>query len=330
MRDQSSNRVPYFSNMSMESDTYGSPFAHLLGQQRAKDLLCRVLVSGRIAHAYLFRGPDGVGKRRFAHAMAKALNCRVAGPAAWCGHCPSCKKFESGNHPDYHVESPEKGAIKIDRIREVSKLLAYAPYESMRRVVVIEDVHTMRSEAANSLLKTLEEPPEGNVLILTAEMAKGVLNTITSRCQIVPFFSLSDEDTARVLVKEGLMQDEALLLARLAEGSPGRGLTLKKMEMVGLWRKTVTVLTDPQNRKEAHCAILLQLAGEIAELKEHISVFLSLLRLWLHDRSLKEQLSHREQERIWAKLDAIDMAEKELARNCNRALVCEILLFRLQ
>ena len=83
--------------------------------------------------------------------------------------------------------SPEKGVIKIDQIRRLTRELSYPPYESLMRVVVLEDVHTMRREAANSLLKTLEEPPENNLLILTAEASQEILATLTSRCQVVPF-----------------------------------------------------------------------------------------------------------------------------------------------
>jgi len=127
----------------MQPNLQKSPFSHLLGQQRAKSLLERSLGSGRIAHAYLFRGPGGVGKKLFAAAMAKALNCRTSGPASACDSCVSCKKYLSENHPDYVVESPEKEAIKIERIRELTKSLSYPPYESERRVIVLENVHTI-------------------------------------------------------------------------------------------------------------------------------------------------------------------------------------------
>ena len=307
------------------------PFSGLLGQKRARSFLRRSLVSGRIAHAYLFRGPDGVGKKRFAFAMAKALNCRDRGPVMWCDSCPSCKKFTTGNHPDFHVESPDKGAIKIDRVREIAKSLTFPPYESERRVVVMEDVHTMRAEAANSLLKTLEEPPGGNILILTAETSKHVLQTIVSRCQGIPFYALSYGDTAEILKSRlGLDEEAALLLARLAEGSPGRAETLMEKEMVDLWKKVIAFLSDSRNKSDRQCGTLLQLAEEIALVKEHLPTFFSLLRLWLRDILIENYGSGEALEDIFIKLKAIDRAERELARNCNRALVCEILLFRLQ
>lgn len=315
----------------MIEDGKTTAFSGFLGQQRAKLLLSRSLASGRIAHAYLFRGPDGVGKKLFAAAMARALNCRVSGPERGCGECISCKKHLSGNHPDYIVESPEKGVIKIDRVRELNKSLSYPPYESSRRVVVFEDIHTMRAEAANSLLKTLEEPPEGNVLILTAEASKNILPTISSRCQVIPFFYLSLEETWRILREDnGLGREESSVLARLSEGSPGRALVLQKSAMVEIWQKVISVLAKPKYNSNLHNGVILQLAEEVAELKENLPPFLGLLRLWLRDVLVDNEENQAGAKEVFDKIKAIDMAEQQLARNCNRSLVCEILLFRLQ
>lgn len=322
----------------MQLTPQNSPFSGLLGQQRAKSLLERSLGSGRIAHAYLFRGPGGVGKKLFAAAMAKALNCRTSGPASACDRCVSCKKYLSGNHPDYVVESPEKEAIKIERIRELTKSLSYPPYESERRVIVLENVHTMRAEAANSLLKTLEEPPAGNVLILTAETSKNVLPTIRSRCQIIPFFPLSVAETSQILKDvHGIGEEKARLLARLSEGSPGTALLLDKMDMITTWKGVVSMLSDPSYLEERNCPTVLKWAQQMAELKEHLPPLLGLLRIWLRDMlgdtvaaDSSNQLPYRDRNRVFEGLAAIDRAEQELSRNCNRALVCEILLFRLQ
>ncbi len=319
----------------MQQHPENSPFSKLLGQQRAKSLLERSLISGRIAHAYLFRGPGGVGKKLFAAAMAKALNCRTAGPSKACEQCVSCRKYLSGNHPDYLVESPEKEAIKIERIRELSKALSYPPYESERRVIVLENVHTMRAEAANCLLKTLEEPPPGNVLILTAETSKNVLPTIRSRCQIIPFFPLNITETAQILRDDhGIDGEQAQPLARLSEGSPGKALLLDKTDMINTWKGVTEVLNEPGYLEDRHCPTILKWAQHMADLKENLPPLLGLLRIWLRDMldddSGIASLPHRSRERVFAGMAAIDRAEQELARNCNRALVCEILLFRLQ
>jgi DNA polymerase-3 subunit delta' len=319
-------------------------FAHLRGQKQARLLLGRSLASDRLAHAYLFRGPDGVGKQLFARSLAAAVNCRQTEGLEACGICPSCKKFRSGNHPDFHVISPEKGTIKIDRIRELIRLLSYAPYESGMRVVLLEDIHTMRQEAANSLLKTLEEPPADNLLILTAETTRDLLGTISSRCQTIPFYSLNQEDTVAILREQVPELDEkaARLLARLSEGRPGQALLLHKSDIVTTWQELTTLLNDSPLDPARDVGHLLRGAEKMATLKEELPSLLGLLRLWIRDL-LAGSCQERDTpptngtlskswnfNQLFAKLQAINRAEQELARNCNRALVCEVLLFKLQ
>lgn len=321
-------------------------FTQLLGQDKAKRLLSRSLAAGRVPHAYIFKGPEGVGKRLFARGLAAAVNCRDKERIGACGICSSCKKFRSMNHPDFQAISPEKGVIKIDQIRRLTKELSYPPYESTMRVVVLEDVQTMRREAANSLLKTLEEPPENNLLILTAEASQEILATLTSRCQVVPFGRLSVDDTVTILVQQGVERETALLLARLSEGSPGKALLFHKTEMIDLWRKLVSFLSDKAIDADRDVGELLHLAENMASLKEELPSLLGLLKIWLKDLLLGGVEDGAETEKgtlsvkicnssefftkLHAKLHAIDRAERELARNCNRNLVCEVLLFKLQ
>ena len=326
-------------------------FSRLLGQEKAKFLLGRALASGQLAHAYLFRGPDGVGKQLFARSLAAAVNCRRRQGMDACGDCPSCRKYSSENHPDFLVISPEKGVIKIDRIREMIQALSYPPYESAVRVVLLEDIHTLRPEAANSLLKTLEEPPDNNLLILTAAAARDVLITISSRCQVIPFFSLGQEETAQILLRElpGLDPETARLLARLSEGCPGQALLLYRQEMVAIWREVVALISDPGLDGNRDVGMLLQAAETMAALKEDLIPLLGLLRIWLrdllfadtsgldgHESAAVAEETRGHKRRCWNsrqlfdKLQAVDRAEKELGRNCNRTLVCEVLLFQLQ
>lgn len=322
---------------------YNAPlcYSQLSGQKKAKKLLARTLAGDRLPHGFLFKGPDGVGKCLYGRGIAAFLNCKNSSPAGACGICASCRKLHSGNHPDFSIVHPDKGAIKIDQVRELVKSLSYPPYESAQRVVVLEDVHTMRREAANSLLKILEEPPPGNLLILTADSSREILPTLTSRCQVIPFMPLSREETSAILIAHGIEESDARLLARLADGSPGTALTLHKAEMVGLWREIVTVLSDPAVHVNRDVGLILRLAEKMAAMKEHLPTFLALLRLWIRDLLLSEEeilsllglnhvLKSWSSKELFDKLQAIDRAEFELARNCNKNLVCEVLLFTLQ
>ncbi len=312
------------------------------GQKQAKNLLGRSIASDRLAHAYLFRGPEGVGKQLFARALSAAVNCNAGNGLTGCGVCSSCIKFGADSHPDFLLVSPEKGAIKIDQIRKLIKKLSFAPYEAKIRVVLIEDVHTMRQEAANSLLKTLEEPPENNLLILTADSAGKVLQTIISRCQTIPFYSLTFDETADILRRDNseLDLETALLLARLSEGSPGKAMLYHRRELVGFWKDLIALLTDPGNHGDKEVSRLLHIAESMAGLKEDLTHLFGLIRLWIRDclfdlygqETDTQILNTRKDwnsEQYFAKLQAIDQAEKELNRNCNRTLVCEVLLFQL-
>ncbi len=334
----------------MEDAGQGICFTGLLGQDKAKKLILRTLAAGRLPHALLFRGPEGVGKQLFARGMAAALNCRSHDQPGACGNCLSCRKYRSGNHPDFLVISPEKGAIKIEQVRRMVQALSYPPYESAIRIVLLEDVHTMRSEAANSLLKTLEEPPEDNLLILTADSSREVLPTIASRCQVLPFHNLSEEDTVRILAEQPDRPDlqTARLLARLSEGSPGRAAVFLKTGMIATLKRVISVVTELDFASDKELSSLLRTAELMAEQKEHLPSFLGLLRIWLRDELMLAcgltmryesadllpagegvRRKKRSVRQLFASLQALNRAERELARNCNRVLVCEVLLFTL-
>lgn len=319
-----------------------SEVQQLVGQHQAQKLLARSIATDRLAHAYLFRGPEGVGKQLFARKLAAAINCQENRGIEACGVCGSCKKMAVGSHPDFLHVFPEKGAIKIAQVRELTKQLSFAPYEAQTRVVLLEDVHTMRQEVANSLLKTLEEPPANNILILTADSAGNVLQTIISRCQSIPFYSLTAEETKLVLMQqeEEIDFETATLLARLSEGSPGKGLLFYEKGLVPLRDELVAFLANASSGSDQNTGRLLLLAEGMAALRENLSHLLGLIRLWLRDclfvfygyegdvESVNTQKGWNSHQ-YFAKLQAVDRAEQELLRNCNRSLVCEVLLFQL-
>jgi len=260
-------------------------------------------------------------------------------PGRACGECLSCRKLKSGNHPDFLVIEAEKGAIKIDQVREMSRAITYPPYESPYRVVVMRDVHTMQVAAANSLLKTLEEPPPGNILILTAEASREVLPTIVSRCQTLPFLPLAEADTLAIIKRllPEIDEETARLLARLSDGSPGRAIALHEYDMILLLRRLLAALAASANSPTEAVLALLPLAEEISEQKDNLPLFLELLRtalaapLFSHGEFLLADSSPGgfNSQEISGRLRHIDTALRQLARNCNRALVCEVLLLRL-
>ncbi|MFC1837292.1 DNA polymerase III subunit delta' [Thermodesulfobacteriota bacterium] len=324
-------------------------FKHILGHEKAKHLLREAAAKNRIAHAYLFRGPDGVGKRRAALTLAAYLNCKNPLEDDACCSCASCRKYNSGNHPDLIHIVPDGAAIKIGQVRELKKQLAFPPLEAAIRVIILEDTHTMRREAANSLLKTLEEPAPNNLLILTADQSGDILPTIISRCQVIPFGPLDHEDMARILMEENqLEKTQALALSSAAEGSPGRAKLLLEENLLALRQEVVEQLLALQNSKPEAVEQVFRLADKTAALKENIYELLALLRLWYRDLvlvksgspepavaskdladSLPEAKNRWSISQLHEKLYRLDLAERQLLRNCNRTLVLETLFFDL-
>ncbi|MEX0702359.1 MAG: DNA polymerase III subunit delta' [Planctomycetales bacterium] len=198
------------------------------------EMFRRSLARGRLAHAYLFAGPAGAGKRLFAHALAQCLFCERFADAELeaCGECPACRMMAAGTHPDFHVVrllSAKKELLIAQfagegetRGREgLCHDLSLRPMSASRRFAIIDDADRLRMESANALLKTLEEPPERAVIVLIAENAEALLPTVRSRCQLVRFAPLPDADVAELLLALEWVADrpEAESIAALCEGS---------------------------------------------------------------------------------------------------------------
>jgi DNA polymerase-3 subunit delta' len=182
----------------------------------------------RVPHAYLFTGISGVGKTSTAKAFTMTLNCDAPSGLDGCGACPSCRKILNGNFPDFISLEPDGQNIKIEQIRELNRTLGYAPYAGGYRVCVIQRAGAMTGEAANSFLKTLEEPPPGNIFVLNATEPRDLLPTIVSRCQRVSFRPLKAEEIIGISIREDsdLDSPSAEILARAADGSLGRALQM--------------------------------------------------------------------------------------------------------
>ena len=216
-------------------------FSRIIGQEKAKRFLENVMRRERVPHAYLFTGIPGIGKTSTAKAFCMTLNCSALSGFDGCGVCPSCRKILSGNFPDFITIEPDGQKIKIEQIRELNRSLGYAPLSGGFRVCVIHRAETMTGEAANSFLKTLEEPPSGNIFVLNATEPRDLLPTIVSRCQRVSFRPLKTEEIIRRLNKETDLDGSSVaVLARAADGSLGRALEMGEsnyLERRGIWLK---------------------------------------------------------------------------------------------
>ena len=197
-------------------------FKEIIGQEKAAGILQNALAANRLAHAYLFEGPPGVGKVFTALNFAKALNCldRPQNVYDCCDRCVSCKKIQDHNHVDVSWLKALKGKfeISIDQIRQIEQQINLKPYEARYKVFCIPDAELMTSDAQNALLKTLEEPPLKSVIILTTAGSHKLYPTIVSRCQAVKFSLLSPDDVRGMLVKRyGISLQEGHFLAHISQ-----------------------------------------------------------------------------------------------------------------
>lgn len=222
-------------------------FRDIKGQDRAIEYLENSMANNRIAHAYLFSGPEGVGKKLAALNFAKALNCIEKPGARPCDLCRSCKKIDAFNHPDVSLLKPEKegSVIKIDDIRAMIMSIGRKPYEGRYKVVMIEEADAMRYDAQNALLKTLEEPPPESVLVLVTGNIKALFPTIVSRAQVIGFFPLNIGDVKSILTDVHKIDDvTAQILSRLSAGKPGEALRYMDAEFSRKRSRIINGLID--------------------------------------------------------------------------------------
>lgn len=244
----------------------------ILGHEWAVDLLQENLRRGSPRHAYLFTGPQGVGRRTLAIRFSQALNCpKSSEPGVPCGKCRTCRQIEHLKHPDLHLLQAETlgGILKVDQVRELQHQLFLAPYEARYRVALLLRFEEANDSAANALLKTLEEPPPQVILILTADNAERLLPTIASRCEHLRLRPLSVQD-----LKEGLEShweipaDQAELFAHISGGRPGYAIRLSREPERLRWRETC--LNDHHNLLAASRVKRFAFADKLARNKDEL------------------------------------------------------------
>ena len=279
------------------------------GQQQAERLLGSALSDGRLAHAYLFAGPEGTGKLTSALALASAVMCRES--ETWCGECRHCRRIAGLDHPDARITLPTlksttpeevselmrarvrdgitplrvrgNSYIGIDHIRELEGRLARPAFESGWRVEILVDAHRMTQQAANALLKSLEEPPEDTLIVLLTSAMQWLLPTIRSRAHLVRFGRVEPAVITEELLRRcGIDRDAAERLAAASDGSPGRALAMaaEGEEPSG---EAVTLL---KRIREAESETeLIGLAGSVAKTEgtEGARELLAGLRTIVHD-----------------------------------------------
>jgi DNA polymerase III subunit delta' len=280
------------------------PFRDIVGHRRLLTLVASAVERASLPPSLIFAGPEGVGKRTAALALAQLVNCPtpvnvaasgqglqaasdVDGDATFldaCGVCASCTRIARLVHADVHVVEPgDTGVIKVDQVRDVVERTGYRPFEGRRRVVIVDEAEAMLSEAQNALLKTLEEPPPASMFVLVSSRPDELLPTVRSRCQRLRFGRLDAADVAAVLQqRHEFSAADAHAAASASDGSVGAALEGGSSSLVDARDVAQEVLqfvaatTDARRRLES--AKMLSGSGDREELRRRLRAMASMLR----------------------------------------------------
>lgn len=251
----------------------------IVGHEWAVDFLSHSIQNGHLVHAYLFVGPSHIGKTALALNYAQALNCLDSD--APCGQCSACRKIERGVHPDVRLVEPEGSVLKIDQVRTLQHEVALSPYEGRWRVYILPEFHRATTEAANCLLKTLEEPPSRVIIILTALRIEMLLPTVVSRCQILSLRPLPIGQVQDALEERGVEPEEAALVARLSGGRIGWAILAASNP--ALLEGRTRYLEVLENALERGRIYRMQAADQLSRHPENLPDILEMWLSWWRD-----------------------------------------------
>ncbi|HYY24819.1 MAG TPA: DNA polymerase III subunit delta' [Candidatus Udaeobacter sp.] len=320
-------------------------FAEIIGHSRQIGTLRHALAKGRLHHAYLFVGPEGVGKRTVALALAKAIHCAGRGDD-FCDRCVNCARIQNGNHPDLRLIEMQAGKkeISIQQIREIDKQLNYRSFTGGKKIIILDPATLMNFPAQNALLKTLEEPPQDSLMILIAGNTGGLLPTLRSRCLQVSFGPLQREHIFGYLVtQKGMQRDNAVHLAGMAMGSLGNAVKIDGADFRKRRQSWIELLSSLKTGDYRAAAAV---AETLAANKDETAKFLAWVQSWYRDllvhtvtQESKELINldlvariERESvagkvEYILCLMDQVTEAAAGIQRNLNRRMIMENLLF---
>jgi DNA polymerase-3 subunit delta' len=330
--------------MPADTNTWG-----MIGHTWATDLLRRHIANQRVRHAYLITGPPGIGRRTLAVRIAQSLNCPHP-PAAGiaCRTCRTCQQIERMQHPDLSIVAAEEGSrtIKIEQVRALQQGISLAPYEAPYRIALLLNFEQSSPNAANALLKLLEEPPSKVIILMTALDAESLLPTIVSRCERILLRTLSLETTAQGLqAKWEIPAEDAIALSHISDGRPGYAFKLHQNSEFA--KQRTGWLDDHQSMLKANRVARFQYAETLSKDKETL---LEVLQTWIslwrdvmlrtHGASIPTTNIDREEEivQIAASIDhttaqtmvhQLERAKILVKKNCNARLTIEVLLLEL-
>lgn len=290
-------------------------FKNVLGNENVKRILEKSIAEGNISHSYMFVGKKGIGKLMFAKEFAKALYC--TGKEKPCGKCEECNRFEEHNNPDIVIIDEEEKSIKTETIKEMVKSVYEKPIQSAKKIYIINDSEKMTKEAQNSLLKTLEEPPEYVIMILITENENLLLNTVKSRCTKIKFNELTNSEIKQILKTKYSLEEVSDTVLEFAEGSVERALRVHGKDEIFNTLKNIVYNLD-----EIDIIDLLNKKDIVFKEKEDIYEILNYINIMLYKKS-KENVKYINCIKI------IEETKDRLKKNSNYDMTIDNLLLKL-
>ncbi|WP_026702361.1 DNA polymerase III subunit delta' [Salibacterium aidingense] len=316
-------------------------------QPTVMNMLKQSIEKDRLAHAYIFEGMRGAGKKHTAWLVAQSLFCPWQQEAAPCGSCSECMRIEHGNHPDIIVVEPEGASIKKAQVENLQKELTYKGMETAFKIYIVNDADRMTASAANSLLKFLEEPESPILALLLTENVHFMLDTILSRAQKISFAPPSTDTRTKIYQEQGASEAAASLLARLPDET-ARGYNEEGTDWIVQGRALVIQLVEEVHSRPHQMLLTLQ-EKWLTHFKdrEELDIGLDLLLFWYRDlltvKYGQQDLAYPDQKEVMEKqgqrmpetdiantLQLILDAKRRLRANVNAQLLMERLLLRLQ
>lgn len=290
-------------------------FENIVGNNNIKQILQKTVELKNVSHSYLFVGIEGIGKKLIAKEFAKMIMCLEENK--YCNKCKSCIEFNSNNNPDFIYIEPDGNNIKIEQIRQMQSKVIEKPIISNKKVYIINDAQNMTVEAQNCLLKTLEEPPEYITIILIASNENNLLSTIKSRCTIIHFDKIEDDQLKEYVTNVIGINNINENIINIFQGSIGKAIRLK--DKLDIYENTENIIKDMENKNIIDILnsseILYKSKDEIEEILEYINVIL---------------LNQSKQNIRYVKcIDIVEDTKKRLKANSNYDMCIDNMLFNI-
>ncbi len=290
-------------------------FNNILGNEKIKQSLQKSIESNKTSHSYLFIGTQGIGKKLIAIEFAKMILCTDENK--YCNKCKSCIEFDTNNNPDFKMIEPDGNSIKIEQIREFQNKVAEKPIISNKKVYIINDSDKMTREAQNCLLKTLEEPPEYVTIILIGANESAFLSTIKSRCMILHFDKIPNEEIEKYLEENYKTKINSNIIIKAFQGSIGRAIELKEKQ--DEYEKIEQIIYNLEKKDKID---ILNMSEIIYKTKDEKTEILDYINIVLSDLARKKS-------KYANCIQIVEETKKRLKSNANYDMNIDNMLFKL-